>query len=264
MQNSENPRIVTTSWDDGDDADLKLADFLRSKRIQGTFYVPINYQARPLDPCRLKDLSSIGFEIGAHGYSHRPLSRLTPAELDEEIAPCKPILEDIIGREVRMFCYPRGRYNTRVIRALQDAGYCGARTTRMLATRRAFPAFEMPTTLQIFPHQPSAYFKNAARSRSLAGLQTCLVQWPRLGSWLELGKSLFDEVLEKGGIWHLCGHTRELDSLGLWDTLAEILDYVRGREGVLYVPNCELVPTLAAGASPVVSLSVPEDSTKSW
>jgi hypothetical protein len=107
----------------------------------------------------------------------------------------------------------------------------------------------MPTTLQIFPHPPSAYLKNVARARKLESVQTYLFQMPRQGSWLELGKRLFDEVLEKGGIWHLYGHSWEVDRLGLWDDLREILDYVGGREGVSYVPNGALVPTLPNGIS---------------
>jgi hypothetical protein len=241
----EKARIVTTSWDDGDHADLKLAELLRSRGVRGTFYVPINYRERPLDRCQLRGLASEGFEIGAHGFSHKPLWRLAPSELIQEVGPCKPILEDMIGREVRMFCYPRGRYDASVVRAIQEAGYWGARTVRMLATRSASNPFEMPTTLQIFPHSPFTYLKNVASARRLETWQTCLAQMPRLGSWLELGKRLFDAVLEKGGIWHLYGHSWEVERLGLWDDLCEILDYVGGREGVSYVPNYALVPTSA-------------------
>jgi hypothetical protein len=34
------PRIVTTSWDDGDPSDLKVAELLRARALSGTFYVP--------------------------------------------------------------------------------------------------------------------------------------------------------------------------------------------------------------------------------
>jgi peptidoglycan-N-acetylglucosamine deacetylase len=243
----EKPRIVTTSWDDGDRADLKVAELLQSKGVRGTFYIPINYRERSLDHCQLKDMAAEGFELGAHGFSHKPLRRLPPTELAQEVCPCKPILEDIIGAEVRMFCYPRGRYDVNVVRALQEAGYRGARTVRMLATQPDFDPFEMPTTLQIFPHPASTYLKNVASARALESLRTCFVQMPRLGSWLELGKRLFDTVLEGGGIWHLCGHSWEVERLGLWDGLCEILDYVGRREGVSYVPNCALVPASANG-----------------
>jgi hypothetical protein len=63
----------------------------------------------------------------------------------------------------------------------------------------------------------------------------------RLGSWFEIAKRLFDEVLERGGIWHLYGHSWEIERLGLWGDLSEILNYVSRREGVSYVQNCALV-----------------------
>lgn len=249
------PRIVTTSWDDGDYADLKLAQLLQSKGIRGTFYVPISYGARPLGRSELRALASEGFEIGAHGFSQKPLWGLQPREVVEEVQPCKRILEDILGREVGMFCYPRGRYDANVVRALQEAGYRGGRTVRMLATTPTFSPFEMPTTLQAFPHAPFTYLKNVARSRSLNSLQACLVQMPRLGSWLELGKRLFDVVLKNGGMWHLYGHSWEIEKFGLWDDLSEILDYVCRRDGVRYVPNSAVLqPQPVASFTPAQQL----------
>ncbi|HEY2548631.1 MAG TPA: polysaccharide deacetylase family protein [Candidatus Acidoferrum sp.] len=235
-------RIVTTSWDDGDCADLRLAEILQSKGIRGTFYVPIKYRERPLGHSDLRALASGGFEIGAHGYSQRHLWGLQAQELAQEVRPCKQILEDILGSGVEMFCYPRGRYDANVIHALREAGYRGSRTVRMLATQPVSNPFEMPTTLQVFPHPPFTYLRNVGRARKVESLQNYVVQMPRLGNWLELGKRLFDAVLEKGGIWHLFGHSWEIDSHGLWDDLREILDYVGQRQGVSYLPNCALLP----------------------
>ena len=241
MPSLNKPRIVTTSWDDGDYIDLRLAELLLSRGIRGTFYIPINCRERPLSHFELKVLASKGFEIGAHGYSHKRLWGLEPQELVEEVRPCKRILEDILGKEVEMFCYPRGRYDVNVVRALEDAGYRGARTVRMLATRPTFNPFEMPTTLQVFPHAPFTYLKNVTRARSLESLQSYVVQLPRLGNWVELGKRLFDGVMENGGVWHLYGHSWEIERLGLWSGLRELLDYVCQRDQVRYVRNCELL-----------------------
>jgi peptidoglycan/xylan/chitin deacetylase (PgdA/CDA1 family) len=242
------PRIVTTSWDDGDRADLKVAELLRSRGIKGTFYVPITpYRGRPLERSELRGLSSEGFEIGAHGFSHRLLRGLSARELVEEIGPCKPTLEDIVGTPVRMFCYPGGRYDSKVVRALKEAGYEGARTVRMLATQPDFSPFEMPTTVQIFPHRQFTYLKNVVKGRKLAGLRAYLAQRAKLGNWLELGKRLFDCVLQNGGIWHLYGHSWEIDALNLWDELQVMLDYVCHREGVTYLPNGEILKLLKAG-----------------
>jgi hypothetical protein len=247
----ESPRIVTTSWDDGDRRDLRLAELLRSREIRGTFYVPITpYMGRPaLSHDELRALSSEGFEIGAHGFSHKHLWKLSAPQLAEEINPCKPILEDIVGSEVRMFCYPRGRYDSNVVRAVKEAGYWGARTVRMLATGAKFKPFEVPTTVQAVPHRRFGYVKNVARARKMEGLQVLLARMTWLGNWIELGKSLFDSVLENGGIWHLWGHSWEIDELGLWKDLEEMLDYVCKREGVTYIPNWELIPVSSAQTS---------------
>jgi len=239
----ERETLVTTSWDDGDRADLRLAEMLRSRKIAGTFYIPVTpYQTRPtLSHGELRALSGEGFEIGAHGFSHKPLWRLSAEELAKEVNPCKPALEDILGAEVRMFCYPKGRYDSNVIRVLKKAGYRGARTVRMLATRLEFNPFEMPTTVQISPHSKFNYVKNVARAGKLEGLRVFLTQRTSLGNWLELGKKLFDSVLQNGGIWHLYGHSQEIEELNLWKDLGEILDYVCKREGVTYVPNYKLI-----------------------
>jgi peptidoglycan/xylan/chitin deacetylase (PgdA/CDA1 family) len=239
----EKLRVVTTSWDDGDETDLKLAEMLRQRKVGGTFYVPINpYRSRPvMSHAEWKNLSADGFEIGAHGVTHQTLWKLSAEELAKEITPCKPILEDILGKEVRMFCYPKGRYDSRVMHALKGEGYWGARTVQMLSTGLDFDPFEMPTTLQICHHPKFNYIKNVARARRPERLGVYLANRSRIGNWLELGKKLFDSVLKDGGIWHLYGHSREVDDWGMWKELEEMLDYVAQRKDVMYVPNCELI-----------------------
>jgi hypothetical protein len=48
-------------------------------------------------------------------------------------------------------------------------------------------------------------------------------------------------VLTEGGIWHLYGHSWELEALNLWDELAEMLDYVAHRPGASYLLNSQVV-----------------------
>jgi peptidoglycan-N-acetylglucosamine deacetylase len=240
---SGRPTIVTTSWDDGNHCDLKVAEILRARQMGGTFYVPITpHEKNPgLSHSELRDLSAMGFEIGAHGFSHKLLWKMSNEELAQEIAPCRPALEDIIGTEVRMFCYPKGRYDANTIRCLKQAGYKGARTNRMLATRFDFDPFAIPTTVQISDHFRSGYLKNAIRAGKLEALRLCLTHMSSLDNWAELGKKLFDYVVENGGIWHLYGHSHEVQEQNQWKELEDILDYVSRRKGVRYVPNCELV-----------------------
>jgi len=261
----ERLRIVTTSWDDGDRSDLRLAESLRLRAIAGTFYIPItSYRGRQaLNHSELRSLSSEGFEIGAHGFSHKKLWGLAKADLAKEVNPCKPTLEGILGREVRMFCYPCGRYDSNVVRALKDAGFRGARTVRMLATQLKFNPFEMPTTVQIFPHSRSSYLRNLVRARKVEGLQAYVAQRKSLNDWIELGKRLFDSVLQNGGIWHLYGHSWEIEERGLWEGLGKILDYVCKRKGVMYLSNCDLLRFLPKQPMHVGDTKNREDNTRS-
>lgn len=244
-------RVVTTSWDDGHPADLRLAELLRCKQIQATFYVPIaNNEIKRVNNGELRTLSSQGFEIGAHGYSHKLLWHLSSDDLAAEVGPCKPMLENIIGQEVRMFCYPQGRYDANTIQAVKLAGFTGARTVRMLSTSLASDPFQMPTTVQVYPHPKSTYIRNLLRGRKLDSLQTFLAHRNSL-SWVDLSRKLFDSVIENGGIWHLYGHSWELDELGLWKDLKQLLDYVCARDEVMYLSNGDLLQ-LTSVPNPVI------------
>lgn len=241
-------RIVTTSWDDGAIQDFRIARLLEHRAIGGTFYVPISGPFSPLalGPSDLRRLAAQGFEIGAHAYSHLDLSRCGAKELIYEVSACKTALQDLLGEEVRMFAYPRGRYGRRAVHAVREAGYVGARTTRMFADSLGFDPYRMPTTLQAFPHSGGDYLRNLARQADLGRVWNYLKLPNKTCGWTDLAMALFDSVLERGGIWHLYGHSWEIQALNLWRDLEEILDYVRGREGVLYVSNGEVVELLQA------------------
>jgi len=246
-------RIVTTSWDDGDPFDLKVAEHLRARNLPGTFYVTTaGYDGRePLEPAELRTLASGGFEIGAHGVSHSILTALSPKELVREVRVCRTTLEDILGVPVPMFGYPKGRHNAKVIKQLKDAGYTGARTIHMLRQRLDFDPFLMPTSLLAVPALKKLYVKNLLRSGNSRGLLDYLTQFIRLDSWVTLGKALFDQVLNEGGVWHLHGHSWEIEELGLWDELKQMLDYVSNREGVTYASNRGVLNFLPADRAPV-------------
>lgn len=236
-------RIVTTSWDDGHPCDLRLAAALAERNLPATFYVPLAGEdgKAVLRAEAFRSLLSQGFEVGSHSMSHRMLPGLEDAELSREVRGSKQLLEERLGAEVRMFCYPRGRYDGKVIDYVQQSGFEGARTTRMFAHTLRFSRFEMPTSLHAYPHSPFDYLKNLSKRRDLAGVGRYLKEYLPCESWVEMGKKLFDKVLCQGGIWHLYGHSWELEELRLWDDLQEILAYVANRPGVVYASNSRVL-----------------------
>ena len=235
--------IVTTSWDDGDARDLRISEFLLERGLRGTFYVPLHpfRNQSALTNADMRSMSAAGLEIGAHGIDHEIMSELSADETLQVATKCKSVLEDRLGTDVSMFCYPRGRYNGQTIRCLQKAGYRGARTTRMVSTRPGFKAFEMPTSSQAYPHTPVRYLRNMARGRNLSAIYDYFINLRSESDWVQLGKKLFDRVLQQGGIWHIYGHSWEIDELGLWNGLRHLFDYVSSKKNVLYLTNGELL-----------------------
>ena len=79
---------------------------------------------------RLRELDAGGVTVESHSISHADLVRLharnTPESrrrLFEEIYLSKIILEKYLGKEIRYFAFPYGRYNIPLIRLCMLAGY---------------------------------------------------------------------------------------------------------------------------------------------
>lgn len=235
--------FVTTSWDDDDRSGLQVAELLSAYRLPGTFYVPTGRLGGNsfFSPNDLRALSTAGFEIGGHTVSHAILTELGPVEHAREVSGCKTTLQEILGREVTMFCYPKGRFNAEVVSAVQRAGYRGARGTQMLSSSNAFPPFDMPITVQAYPHRRSNYLRNLVRLGAVGALLKSSVDLVLFKDWLRLGKKMFDRVRREGGVWHLSGHPWELEKHQLWPQLREMFGYVSNQSGVQYVTNGQLL-----------------------
>lgn len=67
---------------------------------------------------------------------------------------------------------------------------------------------------------------------------------------MDLAAALFDKVLREGGVWHLYGHSWEVNDLRLWTELDEIFAYVADRPGVLYLSNSKVLGLLPQESFP--------------
>lgn len=245
-------RIVTTSWDDGDSLDLRVGELLSLRNLPGTFYIPVKghvksrHRYERMQSSEMLELHSQGFEIGGHGISHPNLAACGAGQLTLEIESCKQRLEDVLGERVSMFAYPRGRHNQKVIASLKLAGFTGARTTAMMAHELNFDPYRMPTSVHVFPHSRLDYLRNLTRVWNIRRTWVYATHLRCGNNWVKFAKLLFDLVLADGGLWHLFGHSWEIEELQLWDGLKEVLDYVANRPGVLYLANGPIVNMRAA------------------
>jgi len=72
---------------------------------------------------QLREMAARGVETGSHTVTHPILTNVGAARLGREMRDSKARLEQMLGREVTLFCYPNGALNAQVQRAAADAGY---------------------------------------------------------------------------------------------------------------------------------------------
>ncbi|HFD05307.1 MAG TPA: polysaccharide deacetylase family protein [Firmicutes bacterium] len=61
--------------------------------------------------------------IGSHSLNHLDLNRVSLEISEREIRESKRKLEKILGKEVEIFSYPFGKYNSKVRKAVKKSGY---------------------------------------------------------------------------------------------------------------------------------------------
>ena len=222
--------IVTTSWDDGSKLDLKLAEILGRHGIKGTFYVPRNYLGNPLEKNDIVMLDK-GHEVGSHTLSHMDLTKIALPEADVEIRNSKSYLEDLLGHEVVIFAYPKGRYNEDIKKLVKDCGFIVGRTCKHGGFNFPEDPYEWQITLHASNGSPltslSIWWRNDLSANSLL-------------DWGRRAKLLFDLALAKGGVYHLWGHSWELEGKNEWQKLEMVLAYISHRDGVRYMTNGEI------------------------
>jgi len=107
------------------------------------------------------------------------------------------------------------------------------RTVELLSLdepRRCSGLLMLPTTIQAHPHRRLAYGRNFARRRAWENLWRYL----RSGAttdWVGLSDLLIAECVRHGGVFHLWGHSWEIESRAQWKKVAQVLDRLAALSG---------------------------------
>ncbi len=211
---------ITTSWDDGHPLDWRVAELLAKHHLTGTFYIPQTFELGTLEPSQIRELGA-KFDIGAHTLNHAILPLLPDAEADQEIRQSKVWLDGLIGRPTSMFCPPRGKFAKRHLKMISRAGFLGTRSVGLLSLglpRCAEGIWLLGTTVQAFPHPTRDYFKNVLKRRNL-GPTINLLRLAPDSDWVRLAEKSLFQLEKHGGVFHLWGHSWEIDAVGGWSKL---------------------------------------------
>lgn len=221
-----NELIVTTSWDDGQEIDLKLAEMLKKYDLRGTFYLTKYYQ----NPLKRDDIIQLDHdhEIGAHTLNHFDLTSIPISKANEEIFGSKEYLEEIINHNINIFSYPYGRYNSNVKKMVKSAKFIGARSCYHGNIRKIDDPYEWKITL---------HASNGSPRTSLNIYMANQLSFLSLIDWEKRAEELFDIALTRGGVYHIWGHGSEIEANRDWDKLERVLGYISHRKNVKYLNN---------------------------
>lgn len=198
--------------------------------MNATFFIPIRNR-EGMEVMTVSQIRELGrrFEIGSHTYDHCFLNSVNLAQAHFQINRGKEILEDMLGHEVDGFCYPGGKYRREHAELVKSAGFQYARTTMNLCFDAGDNLFEMPTTCQFYPHRRSVYLRNFAKSRRWHKRCTGLTLALENNHWIDRLYRLFEHACERETVFHLWGHSNDIDALDAWSDLDRFLGHVASR-----------------------------------
>jgi peptidoglycan/xylan/chitin deacetylase (PgdA/CDA1 family) len=119
-------RAVVLTFDDGHASDCEVVlPLLGRFGLRACFFITTGFVGRPgyLSWAQVAELAAAGMEIGSHGVSHRPLTRLASEELQGELQVSKERLEQVVGRPVFSLAVPGGFWSPAVVTAAARTGY---------------------------------------------------------------------------------------------------------------------------------------------
>lgn len=237
--------VLTTSWDDGHPLDLRIAELLAEYQLKGTFYVPCQNGHELLSAAQTRGIAET-FEVGAHTVHHVDLTSVTDSVARQEISESKNRIEQVTGKSCPTFCFPLGHFASCHIDMVREAGFTAARTVELLSLdqpRRTNGLAVLPTTVQAYPHAKLSYWKNFAK-RFRVNNVPMLFTIGAAKDWVAAAISLLTLARERGGVFHLWGHSWEIDESGEWENLARVFEAMREmKDYAVCVSNSELCHT---------------------
>jgi len=228
--------IITTSWDDGNAYDLKIAELLEKYHLQGTFYVPIrNAENAVMKPSSIVEIAQ-KFEIGGHTVNHKYLNNLGYEEAEFEIANCKTLLENLLGKEIFAFCFPGGKFSKRDIILLKKSGFLFGRTTSFFHKTLTNNSL-LNTTLHCFNHNIFALNKHCIKRAYYSKLLEYYFFLSYNKNFRKLTSTIIPKTQQDGGFFHIWGHSWEINQHDLWYDLEETFKLLSDIPNVEFVDN---------------------------
>jgi len=121
----QNRKEIALTFDGGASTGSVQAvlDILKNNNIPATFFFTGKWVEN--NPDIIKNISSLGFSIHNHSYSHPHIADISVDALTEEINKTEKIISDLIGKTTKPFFRPPyGEINDQIFATVKKDGYC--------------------------------------------------------------------------------------------------------------------------------------------
>lgn len=109
---------INCAW--GADDIPQILETLEKENIKCTFFVLGIWAEK--NPDMLKKIYEQGHEIGNHSYSHRLPSRITVAQIEDEIDKCNDSIEKVLGFRTNLYRAPSGDHTEELLKLAERKG----------------------------------------------------------------------------------------------------------------------------------------------
>lgn len=228
-------KAVTTSYDDGQYHDVRLAETLDKYGIKGTFNLCSKRIGQKTPSHRLTEgdirthLLDKGHEIAIHGEDHISPVLSRPTKAIQDILNCRLSMEQRFGIMIRGYAFPdtalqnfqNGATKENVLGYLQDLGIAYARN---IVTEEN-PNYSLPTDW-------------------LAWNATVHHSHPKAAEYIREFLALDQDKLYRAKRWPklfmLWGHSFEFDRANNWELLEELCALLGNKEDTWYATCMEI------------------------
>lgn len=219
-------RIVTFSYDDGPEQDVRLVALFNKYGVKATFHLNSKYYLgyTPEQIAAVRDLYS-GHEIACHTVHHGHLTEMPAATMINEIIDDRRILEQIAGYPVTGMSYPYGSVDDNTVNTLRACGITYSRTVN------ATEQFIMPH--DFLRWDPTCHHKQA----------------------LQRSEHFLNDLKNptRQPLFYIWGHSYEFATKEDWAEIETLVSSLAGKPEIWYATNGEICAYRAAQRALVVS-----------
>lgn len=98
-----------------------ILDILDQYGVKANFFL-VGFWAEKY-PELVAELQARGHEVGNHSATHPHMSKLSDAQIREELKRCSDLVQSVTGKPTTLFRPPYGEYNDEVVRISREEGY---------------------------------------------------------------------------------------------------------------------------------------------